>query len=462
MPNPFRNIPSVNQLLESPQLKQMMENVSHNVVVGRVREFLDDVRDRVNKASENVEIPKPHEMAERIADWLKSERVSRLQPVINGTGVILHTGLGRSPLSRAAMDRINAIGNGYASVEVDLATGQRSQRAKVVERLLTELTGAPAAAVANNNAAATMLALSAMARGREVIVSRGQLVEIGGSYRLPEVMEAAGCVLREVGTTNKVRLADYENAINENTGAILRVHPSNFQVVGFTESVELKELIGLAHRHDLPLIDDVGSGALVDFQKYGLTDEPVVRESIDCGADLVLFSGDKLVGGPQAGILVGKTTAIERVLREPLMRAMRVDKITLAALEATLELYHNVETAEQEIPILRMLSMPADNLKFRAEKFVGQLAGNGAIETAEVIEESSMLGGGSLPTQTIPTWCVSLKFKDVSVDHVAKQLRGHRPSIFGRINKERLLIDFRTVFPAQDIQLMEGMLAALK
>ena len=354
MPNIFRNLPSVNQLLENPQLKQMVESVNHNVVVDGVRSFLDDLREQVSNATEDISIPTANEMAEKIADWLKSEEQPYLRPVINGTGIILHTGLGRAPLSNQALEAVREISGGYASVEVDLKSGERGQRVKSVERLLCELTGAEAAAVVNNNAAATMLTLSALAGGTEVIVSRGQLIEIGGSYRLPDVMECSGAKLREVGTTNKTHLADYEKAICEDSGALLKVHPSNFEVVGFTKTVSTSELVQLGTKHGLPVIDDVGSGALIDFSQFGLMDEPVVSQSIKDGADVVLFSGDKLIGGPQCGIIIGKSKYVQKVLKSPLMRAMRVDKMTLAALAATLRSYRDPINAQQEIPILRM------------------------------------------------------------------------------------------------------------
>ena len=269
MANIFRKLPSVNQLLESPQLKQMVETVNHSVVVDGVRSFLDDLRDQVSTESGEVSIPTPSEIADKIANWIKTEEKPYLRPVINGTGIILHTGLGRAPLAKSAIESVQEISEGYASVEVDVRTGERGQRIKSVEKLLCELTGAEAAAVVNNNAAATMLALSAMAEGREVIVSRGQLIEIGGSYRLPDVMECSGAKLREVGTTNKTHLFDYQRAINEETGALLKVHPSNFEVVGFTKTVSTKEMVALASEHDLPVIDDVGSGALIDFSEFG-------------------------------------------------------------------------------------------------------------------------------------------------------------------------------------------------
>ena len=456
MANIFRKLPSVNQLLESPQLKQMVETVNHSVVVDGVRSFLDDLREQVSTESGEVSIPTPSEIADKIANWLKTEEKPYLRPVINGTGIILHTGLGRAPLAKSAIESVQRISEGYASVEVDVRTGERGQRIKSVEKLLCELTGAEAAAVVNNNAAATMLALSALAEGQEVIVSRGQLIEIGGSYRLPDVMECSGAKLREVGTTNKTHLFDYQRAINEETGALLKVHPSNFEVVGFTKTVSTKEMVTLAAEHGLPVIDDVGSGALIDFSEFGLMDEPVVSQSIKDGADVVLFSGDKLIGGPQCGIIIGKKKYIDTILSNPLMRAMRVDKMTLAALSATLRIYRDEDRARTEIPILRMLSMPKENLKLRAEKVVAQLSHLAELETCEAVEADSMLGGGSLPTQKLSTWCVALTPKTHSVDRLSAGLRNSEPGVIGRVQKERYYLDMRTVQPSQDAGLVEA------
>jgi L-seryl-tRNA(Ser) seleniumtransferase len=459
MPNIFRNLPSVNQLLEHPRLKEVVENVNHRVVVDGVRTFLDDLREQVSAATEEVSIPTPQEMADRIADWLETEEQPALQPVINATGVILHTGLGRAPLADSAVKAVSAIAAGYASVEVDLRDGQRGQRIRAVERLLCELTGAEAAVVVNNNAAATMLTLSALAKGKEVIVSRGQLIEIGGSYRLPDVMECSGAKLKEVGTTNKTHSSDYAGAIHEETGALLRVHPSNYEIVGFTESVSTAELAKIAAPHGLPVIDDIGSGALIDFSKYGLSDEPVASASIRDGADVVLFSGDKLIGGPQCGIVVGKKKYIQTILRDPLMRAMRVGKMTLAALNATLQLYRNGEQAEQSVPILQMLSMPTENLKLRAEKVVTQISSNPNLQDLQAVEDFSMLGGGSLPTQRLPTWCVSFAAAEGSINSVASAMRELTPPIFGRVNKDRMLLDMRTVRPSEDLTLVDVMVS---
>ena len=450
MPNIFRNLPSVNQLLESPQLKQMVDNVSHNVVVDGVRSFLDELRQQVSEAAEEATIPTPNELASRIAEWIKNEEQPYLRPVINATGIILHTGLGRAPLAQRAVEEVVQISAGYASVEVDLKTGERGQRIKAVEKLICTLTGAEAAVVVNNNAAATMLTLSAVAGGREVIVSRGQLIEIGGSYRLPDVMECSGSILREVGTTNKTHLADYQRAISEETGALLRVHPSNFEVVGFTKSVSTRELVELARKHNLPVIDDVGSGALIDFAQFGLHDEPIVQESIEDGADVVLFSGDKLIGGPQCGIIVGSRKWIDKILANPLMRAMRVDKMTLAALAETLRLYRDPEKAKLEVPILRMLSMPVENLKLRADKIATLIGASPAISHCEVIEDQSMLGGGSLPTQNIRTWCVGLTPSEGSANRLADRLRQASTPILGRVQRDQLLLDLRTIQPDQD------------
>ncbi len=455
MPNPFRNLPSVNQLLEIEPLKKMVKTVNHNVVADGVRTFLDDLRTQVSTAAEDIAIPTASEIATRVADWLEKSEQPALRPVINGTGILLHTGLGRAPLCSDAINAVSDIASGYASVELDLASGNRGQRIRAVESILCELTGAEAAAVVNNNAAATMLALAALASGKEVVVSRGQMIEIGGSYRLPDVMKCSGCELREVGTTNKTHPADFENAIGENTGALLKVHPSNFEVVGFTRSVSLEEMVQIGNQHNIPVIDDVGSGALVDFSRFGLSDEPVVSQSVKQGADVVLFSGDKLVGGPQCGIIVGKKKHVQRILRNPLMRAMRVGKMTLAALNATLLCYRNQDLDGNQIPLLRMLSIPNENLKLRAGKIAEQIEHLSGFKSAIAEPCQSMLGGGSVPTQQIDSWCVSMETESMSVDALANQLRNDEPAVIGRIHNDRLVLDLRTIHPQYDILLVE-------
>ncbi len=346
---------------------------------------------------------------------------------------------------------------GYASVEVDLETGTRSQRIRAVDRYLIELTGAEAALVVNNNAGATLLALAGLAKDREVVVSRGHLVEIGGSYRLPDVMTLSGASLREVGTTNKTRIQDYAAALGPTTGALLRVHPSNFVIRGFTEQASLEELVELGHRYDMPVIDDIGSGALIDFGQFGLPGEPLAVDSVAAGADLVLFSGDKLLGGPQCGILVGRRKYIDSLARHPLTRALRVDKMTLAALAATLHLYRDPVKAKEQIPLLMLLSTSAENLANRAQRLAPQLQECPAIRIAEAVAGRTFLGGGSVPTQELPTWCVSLEPTEGSVDSLARRLRVGPFAVFGRIQQDRLLLDLRAVLPSQDGQLVQAM-----
>lgn len=458
MPNPLRNIPSVNELLERPELHGLVERVSHNVVVNGIRTFLDDFRKEIHTATE-APIPNPSELAGRIADWIiKGERPS-LRPVINATGILLHTGLGRAPWPQEAIEAAAQIAGGYASVEVELASGERSQRVAAVERLLKHLTGAEAACVVNNNAAATLLSLAALATDREVVVSRGELVEIGGSFRLPDVMSSSGARLREVGTTNKTRISDYEAAINEQTAALLRVHTSNFRIVGFTTQPALDELVTLGRRRGVPIIDDIGSGALIDFAQYGVTDEPLAAESISSGADVVLFSGDKLLGGPQCGIIVGRKKYLQRIAKHPLMRAMRLDKAILAGLAATLRLYRDPGTAQQRVPLLAMLGTSDENLRNRANRMAPQLAASSAIGAAEPLADVTYLGGGSVPTQEISTWCVALTPSKGSVDELAGLLRTGEQPVFGRVQHDRLWFDLRTVLPHEDSLLIEAVQA---
>jgi L-seryl-tRNA(Ser) seleniumtransferase len=456
MENPLRKLPSISQLLEMQPLQTLVKSVSHNAVTDAARKFIGQMRDQINSTADSFEIPTAQDLAERIANWIRANSLKNsLTPVINGTGVLLHTGLGRAPLPTIAVTAVQSVAEGYSSLEVDLETGQRGHRENAVVDLLRELTGAESAIVVNNNAAATLISLAAIAAGRDVIVSRGQLVEIGGSYRLPEVMMLSQARLVEVGTTNKTRIADYEKAVNDSTGAILRVHSSNYKIVGFTEETPLADLVALARKHSIPMIDDVGSGALIDFSKYGLSDEPVVGRSIKSGADLVLFSGDKLVGGPQCGIIVGRKQFVEKIKQHPLMRAMRVDKMTLAALRAVLELYRHPEKAEIEIPLLSMLATPLDNLKQRAERLGAQIQSCDGIESVTTLDEFSMLGGGSVPTQSISTICLNIVPKGISVDQLATTMRRKAVPLFGRVQNEQYLLDLRTIEPKWDVTLVQ-------
>lgn len=459
MANMLRNIPSVNELLESPPLRKLIDRASRSVVLNGVRDFLDTLRKEVQSTAAELKLPSAGELAEKIAQWITHEERPTLRPVINATGILLHTGLGRAPLAEEAITALVEVARDYSSVELNLATGERSRRVVAVERLLTQLTGAEAAAVVNNNAAATLLTLAALAVGREVIVSRGELVEIGGSYRLPEVMQASGAILREVGTTNKTRIGDYQAAIGPQTAALLHVHPSNYVVQGFSESTPLTELVSLGHREQKLVIDDIGSGALWDFTRCAVTDEPRPQDSIRSGADVVLFSGDKLLGGPQCGIIVGKKSCLDKITQHPLARAVRVDKLTLAALAATLRLYQDPDTVEHRVPLLTLLTTPIENLRNRAERLAPQLAACPAIAKAEPVTDTAFLGGGSMPSQSIPTWCVALTPARDSVETLANQLRQGHPPVCGRIHQDRLLLDLRSVFARQDHLLVSAVKA---
>ncbi len=417
-----------------------------------MRRRIEELRQRVQQASETF-VPALTELADEIAESIRRETKPTLRPTINATGILLHTGLGRAPLATSAVEAMQAVAGEYASVELDLASGKRSQRMVAVEPLLREICSAEAACVVNNNAGATMLALAAVAAQKEVIVSRGQLIEIGGSFRLPDVMATSGAILREVGTTNRTHLEDYRRAINENTAALLLVHPSNFVVEGFTKSVELRELVALGREHQLPVIHDIGSGALLDMAEYGFRDEPVAPESIRQGADIVLFSGDKLLGGPQCGIAIGRHRLIDKLAKHPMARALRVDKLTLAALAATLRLYRQGEVARREIPLLAMLSAPEKDLEVRARRLAERI-GSCSDVAAEAVADTSYLGGGSIPAQQMPTWCVALTARDDNVDRLAASLRVGSHSVVGRVQRGRLLLDLRSVFPHQDDALL--------
>lgn len=452
--NLLRNLPSVNELLESPPLRNLVGRLSHNVVVTKARSVLDELRSELKTAASESSLPNVGDLAERIARRILEGEQPALKPVVNATGILLHTGLGRAPLADEAIDEIVAVARGYASVELDLASGERSQRMAAVSGLLCELTGAEAALVVNNNAGATMLALAALCAGREVIVSRGQLIEIGGSYRLPDVMSVSGALLREVGTTNKTRIDDYRQAIGESTAALFRAHTSNYRIVGFTAEASLPELVALGRQHGVPVIDDIGSGALLDLSGFGAKDEPVASASIRQGADLVLFSGDKLLGGPQCACIVGRRDLVERIAKHPMARALRVDKLTLAALTATLRLYRKPEEAEQKVPLLQLLTTPVENLRLRAERLATQLEAADAVQSAAPVADVAYLGGGSVPTQELKTWAIAITPRELTVDRFAQALRTGTPAIVGRIKDGKLLFDLRSVFARQDQDLV--------
>ena len=369
----------------------------------------------------------------------------RLREAINATGIILHTGLGRAVLPPGAVDSIIGGLKGYCTLAVDRESGERAERDELVEDILTELTGAEAATVVNNNAAATMLVLAALAASREVIVSRGQLIEIGGSFRLPDVMAQSGARLVEVGATNRTHPADYQKAVTENTAAILRVHPSNYRVVGFTSEVPLRQLAELARARNLILLDDLGAGALVDLEPFGLPHEPTVRESIEAGADVVLFSGDKLIGAGQCGVIVGRKVLIEKLRNHPLMRALRVDKTCLMVLERTLQLFRDPARLPREHPTYRMICTPPDALKSRAETLARLISAQAPSAGIAIAQSQAFLGSGSLPTEAIPSFVVSVSLPEISASELARRLRLDRSCVFGRIENDRLCLDVRTL-----------------
>jgi L-seryl-tRNA(Ser) seleniumtransferase len=379
-----------------------------------------------------------------------------LRAVINATGIVLHTNLGRAPVAEEAAKAAFDAARGYLNLELDLETGKRSSRQNPIRNWVCRLTGAESATAVNNNAAATVIVLRALCQGKEVILSRGQLIEIGGSFRIPEIMAVSGATLREVGTTNITRLADYERAIGPNTAALMQIHTSNYRVSGFTKSAALSELVALGKKHGLPVIDDVGSGALIDFARFGFQGEPVVPQSISAGADLVLFSGDKLLGGPQAGIIAGRKEYVQRIERDPLMRAFRLDKMTLAALEATLRIYLNEERALGDFPVLRLLGTPLTELRERAESLAARLREIAGITEARVSEDVAYVGGGSLPDQTMRTAVVELTAERVSDAEFAHRLRTGCPAVVARVRDGRLVLDVRTVFAEQEPALVEA------
>jgi len=455
----MRNIPSVNELLESPPLRGLLDRINRSAVLATVRTVLDEVRSEVQNAAVEKTLPSVSDLAERIARRVMEAERSSLRPVINATGIVLDTGLGRAPLAEAAVDEMAAVARDYASLELDLATGRPGRRVAAVEGLLKDLTGAEAAVVVNNNTGATMLALATLAAGREVLVSRGQLIEIEDGFRLPDVIAASGAVLHEVGTTNTTRLDDYAEAIGQQTAALMLVHPCSFVVVGHAASVSLEELVELGHEHALSVIHDIGSGALVDSGEWGFSDEPVVSESIKAGADLVLFSGDELLGGPQSGMIVGRRALVDRIERHPIARALRVGKLTLAGLAATLRLYRDPKKARRLVPVLSLLNTSVENLKHRAERLAPQLAAAGAVARAESVAGVGRPGGGSMPNRELPTWCVAVSPEGMSLDRLACALRQGTPSVVGRVEQDRLLLDLRSVMPRQDQGLVEAFIA---
>jgi L-seryl-tRNA(Ser) seleniumtransferase len=480
----FRKLPSVDELLRAPGASVLSDTQGPAAVADAVRAVLDRLRYQISSGllDERALDLALSGVDDAVGKQLRRALGYSLCAVINATGVILHTNLGRAPLAEAAIEHIRKTSSGYSNLEFEVGVGERGERDVHVDRLLRKLLGdlevssglrpfagsrgtagaavstsAVSTIVVNNNAAAVLLVLNTLADGGEVIVSRGELVEIGGSFRVPDVMAKSGAILREVGTTNRTRIADYEQAINERTKLLLRVHRSNFEISGFTEQASAAELVALAHKHGLPLVEDLGSGALVDLQAFGISGEPTVIDSLRAGVDVVSYSGDKLLGGPQAGLLSGRHELIARMRANSLFRALRVDKLTYAALEATLLAY--VKRDHDAIPTLRMMRLTQDEIGKRAEAIAAKVASPKL--KAEIIDGESVIGGGAAPSSVLPTRLVALSCAGVSADELAARLRSADPPVIARVEDGRVLLDLRTVFPEQDEAVRASLVALL-
>lgn len=442
----YRSIPKVDILLGEKQIQEMIERYSRDTVMEAIHEEMEKLRAYIGRCEEEEKAKARIEaLTENICIAVEAMHTPNMRTVINGTGTILHTNLGRAPISPEHMRHIAEIATGYSNLEYNLEAGKRGERYSHFEKLLCKITGAEAAMAVNNNAASVMLILSSLAKGGEVVVSRGELVEIGGKFRIPDVMEQSGASLVEVGTTNKTHYDDYENAITEETKALLKVHTSNYRIVGFTEHVEIDELIPLAKEHDIPVIEDLGSGVLIDLAKYGLTHEPTVQESIAKGADVVCFSGDKLLGGPQAGIIIGKKKYIDMMKKNQLTRALRIDKFTAATLEVVLMEYLSEEKAIENIPVLRMITASLEDVSRKA-KNLARILRRGELEAKiQVVPCESQIGGGSLPLERIPSQAVAIQPTRISVPELEECMRHLPVPVIPRTVNDMILLDVRTI-----------------
>jgi L-seryl-tRNA(Ser) seleniumtransferase len=448
----LRGLPSVERLLQTEQAAELIASYGRPLTLQAIRSVLDLIRERASKGPELTQ-PNPEGLLDLATSLLDEWMVPTLLPVINASGVILHTNLGRAPLSTAAIQAMDAVSRGYSNLEFDLITGKRGSRLSHAETLLQRLTGAEAAIVVNNNASAILLILSALANRKRVVIARSQLVEIGGGFRVPDVMKQSGARLVEIGTTNRIHLSDYEDALSEPAALVMHAHRSNFKMIGFTEEPEWKDIVSLAHARSIPCVDDIGSGALLATERFGLAHEPTVQESLAAGADLVCFSGDKLLGGPQAGIIVGRADLLAKIKKHPLARAVRADKLCLAALTATL-LHYLKDRAELEIPIWQMVAATSEQLKERVESWVLELG------CGEVVAGESTVGGGSLPGENLPTFLLALDVK--SPDQFLAKLRRQQPPVIARTEDNRVLFDPRTILPEQEGALLVNLMNVLQ
>jgi L-seryl-tRNA(Ser) seleniumtransferase len=464
--NVFSMIPKVDEMLNNDKINEKLDKLPRKIVVDSIREEIEILRTEIREYNYSADIVKKRveELSDLILRRIDRKRDMNLRRVINCTGVVLHTNLGRSLIGERVMKNICEVSQNYSNLEFDLEKGVRGSRYDHVEQLLKEITGAESAMVVNNNAAAVMLVLNTLAKGKEVIVSRGELVEIGGSFRVPEVMEQSGAYLVDVGTTNKTHISDYENKVDEDTAALMKVHTSNYRILGFTSSVTLEDLNQLKRKYDLPLIEDLGSGVLIDLSKYGLEYEPTVQDSIKKGVDVITFSGDKLLGGPQAGIIVGKKEYIEEMKKNQLTRALRIDKFTISALEATLKLYLDEKMAIENIPTLKMLTTDIQILDERANQLKNMIQNNIDIDSlmVEIVDDFSQVGGGSLPLERIPTKCLTMWSTELNVNYLEKKLRDFEVPIITRINNDKIYIDLRTVKDEELDIILKGIEFALK
>ncbi len=444
----LRQLPGVDSIVEAGTKSGYFDDIPKSVLIPAIRAVIDDLREQILKSDETLDRTcfSSNSLVTEVKIRSARTMASKLRRTINATGVVVHTNLGRSLLSPLVIDQLSLIATRYSNLEFNLEKGKRGSRYSQVEDILCELSGAPAAMVVNNNAGAVLLCLDTIAAGSEVIVSRGELVEIGGAFRIPDVMTKSGAILKEVGTTNRTHPRDYENAICDNTGLLLKVHTSNYSIVGFTSAVSLPDLVTIGRRYHLPVMEDLGSGTLVDFSNYGLLKEPTVQESLAAGVDVVTFSGDKLLGGPQAGIILGEQTIIDRIKANPLTRALRIDKMTLAVLEATLQLYRDEKKAVRQIPTLQMLTMPIKVIRCRAAELKSGLDRLSDQRLAAVLlEQVSKAGGGSLPLLDLPTSCVGVTIDNISANAIEQWMRNHTPPIIGRIESDRFIMDPRTL-----------------